>query len=369
MSTETPQTPQFSRLFHLAGRLESDIRRKGLRPGDPYLTADAASSILGVSRITANRAMNVLAERQYLVRHGSRGTFIGPAADPPNDAPVGKCMHLITFVDENPASQVPVGEILAGLLPSFPDVSLDAHVMPLRNALQSIQKKFCSSIDDPSMAGVILGLGTREIQQYLADSGLPVVVHGSVFPGIQLPSVEVDQKQVGRLMADQAVRAGFKRLVFVGREVWRRGDNLAFDGVQEAAHAAGLGLDSVMVRNIPTTSAAIDTEFNHLLDEVGTSVALLCRMSFFAQAAASAAARRGLRIPEDLGIVYDASNPEGDPFLPFPAVRCKATPREQYLQIGRMLAQLVAGEVLDPQSVLFEVEESPAPAERRRPTT
>src|SRR4029077_13047093 len=105
--------------------------------------------------------------------------------------------------------------------------------------------------------GMVVTLGTRDVQRVAAESGMPVVVHGSVYPGIDLPSLEVDQEQVGRLMAEQAIQLGHQRLVFVAREYWRRGDNLALDGIQRAAAAAGLGSDSVMVRNVSTDPHAL----------------------------------------------------------------------------------------------------------------
>ena len=73
-STDTPT----SSLHHLASRLEQDIRQRGLWAGDRYLTASEAAELLGVSTATAHRAMQVLAQRRMLVRHPSRGTFVGP---------------------------------------------------------------------------------------------------------------------------------------------------------------------------------------------------------------------------------------------------------------------------------------------------
>jgi DNA-binding LacI/PurR family transcriptional regulator len=359
MPTPAPQTIQVSRLSHLAGQLAQDIRRKGLRSGDPYLTAEAAASFLGVSRMTANRAMNVLAERELLVRHGSRGTFIGPAAEVVSEASVGKCIHYITFVDDNPTIHVELGEILAGLESVFPDVSLDTHVVPLRNAMQYVQKKLAAAVSDPALGGIILTLGTRAVQQLLADAAVPAVVNGSVYPGIRLPSVEVDQLRLGQLLAEMAINSGYRRLMFVGRELWRRGDNLAFDGIQEAAHAAGLGLNAVSIRNIPTSPTDLANEFDHILSEVEAPCALLCRLPCFARAAATAAARRGLRVPEDIGIVYDDTVQEGG--LPFDAVRPQAgcSLREQFRKIGQMLTEMGAGRMPDPMSVVMPVEAVP----------
>jgi DNA-binding LacI/PurR family transcriptional regulator len=272
---------------------------------------------------------------------------------------VGKCIHYLTFVDDSPAIQLPLGDILSGLQESFPEVSLKTHLVPLRNALQYVRAEVEQAKREPSLAGIVLALGTREIQQYLADSGLPVVVSGSVYPGIHLPSIDVDQKQLGQLLAQQALRSGHQRLVFVGRELWRRGDNLAFEGVQEVAHAAGLGHNGIMVRNISSTTSAIAVEIEHLLDEIALPAALICRVPHCAGAAADAAQRRGLRIPDDLSIVCDNTFEEGTP-LPFFSVRCGEGRKEQFVRIGRMLAQLGKGEMPDPLHVLVPVEESPA---------
>ena len=366
MATDTVLPVEHSRVGQLAKQLEQDIHRRGLRQGDPYLTADNVSALLGISRMTANRAMNVLAQRQILVRHRSRGTFIGPALESPREMAVStsKCVHYITFIDHSPALQLPLGEIVEGLQASFPDVSLKTHTVPLRNALEYVRHEIDQAAQDSFLGGIVLSLGTRSIQQYLANSGLPVVIYGSVFPGMNLPSVDVDQRMLGRMLAQQALRAGQRRLVFVGRELWRPGDNQAFDGIQEAAHAAGLGHDGVMVRNIPTAFNTIAVEIDHLLDEVGPSAAFLCRLPFFARALAQAAQQRGWRIPDDIGIVYDQTTEEGSSRLPFPAVCCQTGIKERYVMIGRMLAAITAGQTPAPHRVLISVkddEDQPSP--------
>ena len=60
----------------LAHRIEADIRSRGLRPGDQYLTAEKAGRALGVSTATASRAMKLMAERDMLIRYRNRGTFV-----------------------------------------------------------------------------------------------------------------------------------------------------------------------------------------------------------------------------------------------------------------------------------------------------
>jgi DNA-binding LacI/PurR family transcriptional regulator len=344
-----------SRLQQMANVLERDIQRRGLRPGEPYLTADGASKLLGVSRMTANRALNVLARRRLLVRHRSRGTFIGPemVANGSQDA---QCVHYLTFVDDNPAHQLPVGRMLSGVQAAFGGVSLKTQILPLTITTQQFRAELESLSYGSKTVGVVVTLGTRDIQQAAAESGLPVVVHGSVYPGIDLPSLEVDQEQTGRLMAEQAIRMGHQRLVFIAREFWRRGDNLALDGIQRAAAAAGLGSDSVMVRNVSTDPHALHVGVEEILADIPRPAAFICRLPFFASAIAEVAKGLAFRIPEDIGIVYDHTSEDGRPPLSYPCVRTQYNIQEQMTIMATMLKALADGKRPDPYRAVVPAE-------------
>ena len=54
--------------------------RAALRAGEPYLTTTQAGRQLGISKSMAYRAMKILTDRQVLVSHPGRGTFVGPKA-------------------------------------------------------------------------------------------------------------------------------------------------------------------------------------------------------------------------------------------------------------------------------------------------
>jgi DNA-binding LacI/PurR family transcriptional regulator len=345
-----------SRVHHLAHRLEQDIQRRGFRVGDEYITAEAAGQMLDVSRMTANRAMNVLARRKVLVRYRSRGTFIGPAATL-LPAVNMKTVHFINFIDDVSLLQLPVGAMLAGLRTAIPQVSLQSHCMPLQGALACVQRVVEAAQSDPSFSGFVLSLGTRQVQQYLAQSGLPTVVHGSVYAGISLPNVEVDQDAVGRIMVRQALAAGHRRMVWVNRELWRRGDEVAFDGMMDEVHTAGLERGAITVRNTPVDPNAVSVAIQGWLDELEPPVALLCREPHCAQIALRAALQRRLRVPKDIFVVYDDTSASSlmEQLPDSASVRCKMSLQEEYAVIGRMLAQLAADTSADPENVLLPV--------------
>lgn len=212
-----------------------------------------------------------------------------------------------------------------------------------------------SARSDSSFVGFVLTLGTREVQHYLAQSGLPTVVNGSVYPGIRLPFVEVDQNNLGRIMAKQAIAAGHRRLVFVNREVWRQGDEVAFNGMLNEVHAAGLEQGAIAVRNTPVSPEAVAAAMRHWLDELEMPVALLCREVYFAQVALRVAFERELRVPQDLMVICDGTYEVVDRLPDCPSVRTRMSLKEEFAVIGRMLAQLAAGRPTNPESFLLPV--------------
>ena len=344
----------------MAVRLENDIHRRGLLSGDRYLTAVEAGHRFGVSRMTANRAMNLLANREMLVRHRSRGSFVGPALETETKQATS-CVHYLSFVDETPTLQLPVGNMVAGLRSELTNVTFQSHFVPLRDALEHVQREAARLADDPAFAGFVLALGSREVQEYLAASDLPVVVYGNVYPGIDLPFVEIDQKQVGRLMAEHAIELGHRRLAVLNRETWRRGDTLWLDGIAEVMHAAGLGASALTVRNISPGPGAAATESDHLLDDMTEPTSFLCRLPHIARAVLDAAARRGLGVPEEIAVVCGDVREDRLP-LPYPCVCFQASLKGQYEIIGRMLAQMSDGRVSGAEGVTL-------PAELKQPLT
>ena len=89
-----------SPVHRLAKVLEEDIRSRGLKIGDRYLTAHEAAEMLGVSRATAQRAMKVLGDSEMLLRRRSLGTFIGPGAVDSSNSKV-RTVYVISPEEEH----------------------------------------------------------------------------------------------------------------------------------------------------------------------------------------------------------------------------------------------------------------------------
>jgi len=73
---------------------------------------------------------------------------------------------------------------------------------------------------------------------------------------------------------------------------------VAFDGMMDEVHAAGLKRGAITVRNTPVDPNAVPVAIHGWLDELEPPVALLCREPYCAQVVLRAAAQRRLRVPK-----------------------------------------------------------------------
>lgn len=346
----------------LADRLEKDIHRRGLVVGDSYLTASKAADQLGVSRMTANRALNVLAKRKMLIRHRSRGTFVGPAAAQMQNSLAGYVHHL-SFDDAAPtaASTPPLGEIASGLHRHMPNIALQSLIVPRADAVRHVKYAIERNSSDPAFRGFVASLATREIQQILADSGLPTVVFGSLYTGIDLPSVDIDQKECGRLLASRAIKVGFEQIIVLNRETWRQGDTLLLNGIIEAVQTAGLGADALSVRNYSPSVTALAAEMEHLFDGITRPTGIICRGAVIAETVHKMVVDRGMDSPDAVGILYcdDAGvlpknyRPAAGPM---PIARCTMSLEDQYAVLGKMLSLLNEGKTFQPKRFIAPLE-------------
>jgi DNA-binding transcriptional regulator YhcF (GntR family) len=281
MSAEFSAPPTIEQL---ADRLEGDIRRRGLRPGDRYLTAAEASREFSVSSMTAHRAMQSLAERNVLVRLRSRGTFVGPSMGA--EAPIARELdelHVVAATDHQLTNRRVNVDVLADELARLmPETRVEIHALVDSAAERSIQRTL-SELPAERRSGFVLIRCIREVQQCVCDSGRPAVIFGQPYPGIRLSSVSHDQPAVGRLMAEHALRQGARRLAVLTHAQWRYGDHQMIDAATSALAAGGVALSDVKLRSLPPEREAVELAVHEILNDDRPPEAFLCRNDFYAQ--------------------------------------------------------------------------------------
>jgi DNA-binding LacI/PurR family transcriptional regulator len=354
MNTTADSGP--SKAHWLAKRMEEDIHLRGLRVGEPYLTTAQAGRQLGISKSMAYRAMKILVARQVLVSHPGRGTFVGPQT---GGKPFGqmKCIHILLTHDLFQSSEQSTHGWLAGLAATLPGNSIRIDFLPPHDAETHVAHLLEQGLAEGALSAVILLGCPRAIQEQVLNRGAPALVLGTDYSSTrQLPSVDTDQFETGRLAAEYLLKRGYRRIALLMREMWFPGDQSMYDGVGRALDDAGLGHDSLMLRNLSVDASVLDADLERLLTAEDRPTGCICRMPFFAEAVMRAAETVGLSVPEDLEVITDSLDRQTAARLELASVCMKVSVEEQVAIGGRMLAEIFEGRQPDPLHVVLPVE-------------
>lgn len=329
-----------STIDRVAAQLEGDIRQRGLRPGDRYLTAAEASKVFDVSSMTMHRAMTALADRDLLVRQRSRGTFVGPKfGSAQQQHQQLDVLHLVMAMDYHRTQTFSSDTLVDEFAQALPGVTVQVHHLVEGGASRYIDQ-VVSRIEQPSREGFVLMRCSRQVQMRVTESGLPAVVYGQAYPGVRLPSVKHDQESVGRQLAEYALSQDAKRFAFLTHAHWRFGDHQMIDSATSELAAAGVPLDCVKMRSLPPERDVVVDVVNESLAEPDPPEAFLCRNDFYARITYEAVAAFG-HTARAVPCVVSGSHAPRNGCTEYAQISSTLTLREQIDHLARLLAALV----------------------------
>lgn len=341
----------------LVSLLKDDVQRRGLRPGDRYMTASEACERFSVSEIAVHRAMQALAEQDYLVRRRGSGTFVGEKFKRPVDPrPPLSAVHVVLSMDHHRTATLPAELFVDRLYAALPGTTVEVHYVPEHASLQHLRRTV-EEIGGAARrrAGFILIRSSRAMQIYIAEAGVPAVVFGGIYPGVEkLAWLDVDQPTTGRLMAQHLHERGHKRFGLILRDDWRPGDNELARAVARELGRAGHTADTLTIHSVPPDHEDIVAEVRAMLAAPEPPTAIMCRSHRYAAAVeealsvlSSAAARR-------FDVVVGSG---GEPASPRHAcVAPLADETEQVETLARLLVATARGDDAEKRSVLLPVE-------------
>lgn len=355
------QARTVTRIDQLAETLRKDMHRRSLREGDAYLTAAEAGRMLGVSRVMANRAMNVLAGRRLLIRQRRRGTFVGPAFRP-STPPALKVVHILKGFskDERHWSRV-MGDCLHGLHAVLPGYQAQSNILPAENPARMVRQVFDQFLPDGSLFGIILLSCPREVQETVQtlsrEHGIPAVSYGTLYANItRIPSVDHDQFEAGRLMAEYLVARGHRRMELLMKDYWLPGDNQMLGGINQSLADAALNCGALSTHALPEVPELARIEVARMFDGDDRPTGIICRSPLFAEVALDAARAKALRVPDDLDVIYDANDRSFSEELGLPRVCAIHSSHEQLTLVAETLERIIAGKPIAKRNVVLPVE-------------
>jgi len=342
-------------VYESARRLEQDIRQKGLVAGARYLTAAEAGQMLGVSTATAHRAMALLARQEMLVRRRNSGTFIGPHfAGPPKRRL--RTLYVILQSTTRIRVEYPFDLFLQGIRARLPDVSVQICFLPTHDHLGYLRDLIESALAAGEPAGFVAVSCPRDVYRVLADSKWPMVIHGSAYLDQQdIPSLDVDNRQAGRLLTEYLIGRGHRRMALLCVTDHLPGDNLFFDGTSEALTAAQLPHNALIVRSLPWNPETFAPEIRRLFEADPAPTAIIARSPGLVLAAKTVIEERsGPKSSMDL--VCYSHMPMSETEFPYAYVTPRVPFAETVQRIAQMLDRQRHGQALESRQVMIPVD-------------
>lgn len=338
-----------SRIVDLADRILDDIRRRKLRPGDPYLNTAEIARLLRVSGTAANRALQLLGQRQVLERRQRRGTFIAAPA-PAGDEAALRRVHLVVHRDYLRTEGLLADGVVLGIQGALPRAEIQFDFLPESDELAYVQGLVGDALRDPRSAGFVLVRSSVFTQRLLAASGLPAVVNGTLQPSIDgLASVDRDHRQIGRLTGQYMLERKCRRVALLLRDHVGAGDHLLLDALSAELAAQGFSADRLIVRCLPADEAVAQVAVSSLITQGPTPLGLICRSEPLARGAVAAVAKLPSANQRRFPIALcDSYRSDAGP-LRVPRIVMQLGPEDFGRQIGRLLSQQATGDTGQPR--------------------
>lgn len=353
------EAPVSNHLALVARRIEGDIKARGLRSGERYLSVSDAAQMLGVSPATAHRAMDILVGKRLLVRQHGRGTFVGDAAPKTRGpaAPRVRIVHILLPEEQEGVAPFPMAEpILQAVRRSGGGVNVQFDFVPAFRPIDYVRELVGATHDASQLAGVIPISCPRDVYSYLDELGVPMVVLGSLCPDqARIPSVDADYFQVGKLLAGHMVGRKHRRMALFVVGEGRPGDHAFLDGISDVLTEAGMPHNALTVRIFPPRDfQAFRAQVKEMLSRPDRPDGVICGTSRLVGEVLAVAEGLGLKVPDDLDLVY-----YGEPGSAAEAALVHVELTAPFNEVARVLAEtlkrVAAGQAPEERRVVVPV--------------
>jgi LacI family transcriptional regulator len=169
---------------------------------------------------------------------------------------------------------------------------------------------------------------------------------GSLYPGItSLSRVDADHQSGGESVAKYALRVGHRRMAVLMNEHWVPGDSRLMSGIAQSLETSSERLDRFEICSLPAYERSIRHRLMELLAGNERPGIIVARMAIQVPVVFEVAKELGLRIPEDLDVVFANLKQQLPAGISIPSFEVAADMNEIGKQIGTMLAALRIGKL------------------------
>ena len=271
-----------------------------------------------VSRTAVREAFRALAEDGLVeaARSTRRGRTVRAGSVEPRTVPrAGQVMLVTPSLRESPLML----EHLAVLREWFGQHGTQVHVREaVRLTEESEPERSLRrwSLASPDTVWVLHKM-PAQVQRAAQDIGLKAIVFGSVWPGVTLPSIDVDFRAVVRHAAGRCLARGHRRLAVIVHRTVLAGDAAIVEalGAEMARHEVP---PPMVLKHDFNRARLIDALDHRIIPPATRPEALLVVNQHHLLTVLPHLLHRGLRIPHDLSLVYLSNDPTVERLSPLP---------------------------------------------------
>jgi GntR family transcriptional regulator, arabinose operon transcriptional repressor len=312
--------------------------------------------MLGVSTATAHRAMNMLVGRNLLTRRHGQGTFVASGIGIVPSIAV-RTVYILIEEHQRDLTSVPLDMMVTAVRGELPRTNVQFSFIPSEGGVQFVRQVVEAAQNSGQFAGAIPISCSREVYRYLAGTGAPVVVLGSLYPDQrQLFAVDLDYRRSGHLMAEHLAARRHRRIALFTTGEGRPGDHALCDGVSDALTAAGLSPNALLMRVVSPDMEAFGSQVAELLQHNQPPTGIICASDRLVGTVARCVRERGLSCPGDIELVFQSQAAPSAALAEYPCVRPRLSFKEVARLVAGLLKRLAAGEAVQDRQIVIPVQ-------------
>jgi len=250
--------------------------------GQQFHTISEICENFEISSTTAVKCLDRLVQDGLLIRKQGAGTFVKQlprenirSGDQAKALEIPRCLDYVMPEDiGHRAGTEYLGELLAAVQRSRGDdeLALRVNLLPSRiRSPEQVEQWLARRVRSGAQAFVFRWM-PRVAQEVAAAKGWPTCLHGHPDAGVDLPYVDLDQRQMGQRVAEYLIGRDCRRVGVLMRAEWRPGDNLMISSLLEH-----LGSRLLAIETSPPEDVAVDASVQRLLQRQPAIDALVVR--------------------------------------------------------------------------------------------
>lgn len=196
----------------------------------------------------------------------------------------------------------------------------------------------------------VLILANEPIQRWFERAGIPCVVAGTVYPGVNLPYRDLDHLALCRHAAGVLLGLGHRKMALLVRKSPRAGDLESEKGFLEGVRASRRTDAEGLIAYHDATVSSISAALRRLMNQRPPPTALLVANAYHYLTVVTWLASAGFKVPQDVAVL----SRDEDPFLSFlvpTPTRYVVSPSSMAKALVRPVLELLEGGVVTQRAI------------------